>query len=197
MNTKDFWKIFNADKSVMILTDCPNTFKDGDGVYYLMKRLQQIYGAKLCGSQKFDDRFDRIEDFDTILKIGFNLDGNRLISAHLFEYDKKENSVRIDLGRGRMIVQDYEYTYQIRKTIIRAIDGWNGLRRFIVESMGDDSPWRTWGDAQFGRDFMEKYIKVELSNGVEIDTDNIREMLQRPFDAEKMVEEAMQNKVYI
>lgn len=40
-------------------------------------------------------------------------------------------------------------------------------------------------------------MKIELSNGAEIDTDNIREMLQRPFDAEKMVAEAMQNKIKI
>ena len=40
-------------------------------------------------------------------------------------------------------------------------------------------------------------MKIELSNGAEIDTDNIREMLQRPFDAEKMVEEAMKNKIKI
>lgn len=76
MNTKNFWKIMGGGQ--LILTHCPDTFKDGGGVYYLMKCLQQIYGAELCGFQKFDGRFDKIEDFNTILKTGFNLDDNRI-----------------------------------------------------------------------------------------------------------------------
>ena len=42
MNTKNFWKIMGGGQ--LILTDCPDRFKDGGGVYYLMKCLQQIYG---------------------------------------------------------------------------------------------------------------------------------------------------------
>lgn len=165
MNTKNFWKIMGGGHT--ILTDCPNTFKDGDGVYYLMKRLQQIYGTKLCGFQKFDDRFDKIEDFDTILKTGFNLDGNRLISCHLFEYDKDKNEVTINRGKPREMEVDYEYAYRITKKRIGAKDGWDGLRRHILwtmgedsywRTMGEDSCWRTWGDNQFGKDFKEKYF---------------------------------------
>lgn len=40
-------------------------------------------------------------------------------------------------------------------------------------------------------------MKIELSNGAEIDTEKIKEMLQQPFDAEKMVDEAMQNRIFI
>ena len=156
-DTEDFWKIFNSDKSVMILTDCPNTFKDGDGVYFLMKHLQPIFGSDLNGFQKFDERFDKIEDFDIILRTGYNLDGNRLISVHLFEYDRKKNELTVDRGKPRRIEIDYEYTYQIRKTLIRAVDGWDGLRKHILWTMGDDSCYRHFGDSQFGTEFINNF----------------------------------------
>ena len=156
-DTKDFWKIFNSDKSVMILTDCPRTFKDGEGVYFLMKCLQKIYGQDLCSIQKFDERFDKIEDFDIILRTGYNLDGNRLISVHLFEYDRKKNELTVDRGKPRSIEIDYEYTYQIRKTLIRAVDGWDGLRKHILWTMGDDSCYRHFGDSQFGTEFINNF----------------------------------------
>lgn len=160
-DTEDFWKIFNSDKSVMILTDCPNTFKNGDGVYFLMKHLQPIFGSDLNGFQKFDERFDKIEDFDIILEAAYNIWGNRLIGANLFEYDKGKNELKIDLENPRRIERDYEYTYQIRKTFIRAIDGWDGLRNFIVGTMGRSSCWTTWGRSMFGKDLLEKYFKDE------------------------------------
>ena len=161
MNTKDYWKIFNSDKSVMILTNCPNTFKDGDGVYFLMKHLQGIYGDDLNGMQKFDERFDKIEDFDIILRTGYNLDGNRLIAVHLFEYDRKKNELTVDRGKARRIEEDGEYTYFIRKTYIKAVDGWDGLRNFIVGTMSRSSCWTTWGRSMFGKDLLEKYFKEE------------------------------------
>lgn len=156
MNTKNFWKIMGGGQ--LILTDCPNTFKDGDGVYYLMKCLQQIYGEELCGFQKFDGRFDKIDDFNTILKTGFNLDDNRLISCHLFEYDKDKNEVTINRGEPREMEVDYEYAWRITKKKVGAMDGWVGFRKNVLWTMGEDSCWRTWGDNQFGRDFKEKYF---------------------------------------
>lgn len=160
-DTKDYWKIFKSDKSVMILTDCPNTFKGGDGVYFLMKCLQKIYGQDLCSMQKFDEKLDKIEDFDIILEAAYNIDGNRLIGANLFEYDKGKNELKIDLGKPLRIERDYEYTYQIRKTFIRAIDGWDGLRKFIVGTMGRSSCWTTWGMSMFGKELLEKYFKED------------------------------------
>ena len=160
-DTKDYWKIFNSDKSVMILTDCPNTFKGGDGVYFLMKCLQKIYGQDLCSMQKFDERFDKIEDFDIILEAAYNIDGNRLIGANLFEYDKAKNELKIDLGKPRKIELDFEFTYKIMKTRILAIHGWDGLRKFIVGTMGRSSCWTTWGRSMFGKDLLEKYFKED------------------------------------
>lgn len=149
MNTKDYWKIFNSDKSVVILTDVPSSYEDG--VYRLMKSLQNIYGHELCSYQKFDERFDKIEDFNIILRTGYNLDGNRLLSAHLFEYDPKTQKVTVDRKRAWKIVEDREYVYSIKFSTMKCIDGWDGFRRHILWTMGDDSCWRFWGDAQFGK----------------------------------------------
>ena len=41
MKNEDLWKIFTTDKSVMILTDVPRNFRNGDGAYFLMKQLQK------------------------------------------------------------------------------------------------------------------------------------------------------------
>lgn len=160
-DTKDYWKIFNSDKSVMILTDCPNTFKNGDGVYFLMKRLQGIYGDDLNGFQKFDERFDKIEDFDIILETAYNIWGTRLIGANLFEYEKVKNELKIDLGKPREIELDYEFVYQIKKTKIKAREGWKGFREHILWTMGVKSCWTTWGRSLFGKDLLEKYFKEE------------------------------------
>ena len=151
MNTKDYWKIFNADKSVMILTDVPKTYHNGYGAYNLCHHLQKVYGYGLCSIQKFDERFDKIEDFDIILRTGYNLEGNRLISAHLFEYDKEKKTLRVDNNKVFKIIADSEYTFSIGKKFIRCIGEWNGLRKHILWTMGDDSCWRHWGDAQFGK----------------------------------------------
>ncbi len=148
MNTKDFWKIFTIDKSVVILTDCPKEYD----VYRLMKPLQKIYGTGLCSTQKFDERFDKIEDFDIILRTGYNLDGNRLISAHLFDFDAKSNILKVNNEKSFKIIEDFDdYVYRIQKTQIKCRNGWNGLRNHILWTMGSDSCWRFWGDEQFGK----------------------------------------------
>ena len=147
MNTKDYWKIFTTDKSIVILTDCPK----GYDVYKLMKPLQKIYGSNLCSTQKFDEKFDKIEDFNIILRTGYNLDGNRLISAHLFDYDPKTNLLLVNNTKSFRIMEDSDgYVYRIMKTQIKCQDGWNGLRKHILWTMGRDSCWTFWGDSQFG-----------------------------------------------
>lgn len=143
MNTKDYWKIFTTDKSIVILTDCPK----GYDVYKLMKPLQKIYGSNLCSTQKFDERFDKIEDFNIILRTGYNLDGNRLLSVHLFEYDKKEETVTMDHQKTWKIVEDHEFVYSFKKTIMKCIRGWNGFREHILWTMGRDSCCTFWGDS--------------------------------------------------
>jgi hypothetical protein len=147
MDTKDFWKIFTTDKSIVILTDCPK----GYDVYRLMKPLQKIYGSGLCSTQKFDERFDKIEDFNIILRTGYNIDGNRLISAHLFEYDKEKKILTVDNKKKLKVIYDFDgYVYRIMKTQIKCQDGWNGFRKFILGTMGRYSANAFWGDFQFG-----------------------------------------------
>lgn len=142
MNTKDFWKIFTTDKSVMILTFAPQ----GYDVYRLMKSLQDIYGSDLCSTQKFDERFDKIEDFDIILRTGYNLDGNRLICAHLFEYDKKSKKMTLDRQKSWRIVEDNEFVYSFRQTIVKCMDGWNGFRKHVLWTMDINTPTHFFGD---------------------------------------------------
>lgn len=144
---KDLWKIFTTDKRIVILTDAPKEFHNGDGVYYLMKQLQKIYGSDLCSFQKFDERFDKIEDFDIILKTGYNFDGNRLICIHLFEYDKKKETLTMDRQKSWKIVTDYEFVHSFKKTIVKCIRGFDGLREHILWTMGKNSCNRFWGDS--------------------------------------------------
>lgn len=148
---KDYWKIFTADKSIMILTDVPQEYCNGNGVYVLMKQLQEIYGSNLCSFQKFDEKIDKVEDFNIILKTGYNVEGNRLICAHLFDYDPASNLLLVDNKKSFRIIETWEWiVYKIKKTQIYAYDGWNGLRKHILSTMGKDSCWTFWGDAQFG-----------------------------------------------
>ena len=143
MNTENFWKIFNGDKSVMVLTYVSPEYANSDGVYRLMKKLQKVFGSDLCGYQKFDERFDRIEDFDRILKVNFNVWGTRLIYANLFEYDKDSDSVTIDRQTSRKIVVDHEFTYSFKKTILKCIGGWNGFRKHLCD-------WQNFSVNEFG-----------------------------------------------
>lgn len=143
MKKENLWKIFTTDKSVVVLTDCPKEYD----VYRLMKQLQKIYGSELCSTQKFDERFDKIENFDIILKTGYNLDGNRLICIHLFEYDRKKETVTLDRQKSWKIIEDREFVYSIKKTIMKCIRGWNGFREHILWTMGKDSCDTFWGDA--------------------------------------------------
>lgn len=153
METKNFWKIFNGDKSVVILTYVAPEYADGDGVYKMMKKLQKVFGSDLNGYQKFDERFDKIEDFDRILRINFNVWGTRLCYANLFEYDKETETVTIDRQISRKVVEDYEYTYSFKKTIVRCINGWDGLRKHLCG-------WQNFSINEYG--FLETKPIVEL-----------------------------------
>ena len=44
----------------------------------------------------------------------------------------------------------YKWSYKIQKTQIKAERGWKGFREHILWTMGKDSCWSHWGDAQFG-----------------------------------------------
>ena len=164
MNTKDYWKIFTTDKSIVILTDVPNEYHNGDGVYILMKQLQKIYGSNLCSFQKFDESSDKIEDFNIILRTGYNIDGNRLLCAHLFDYDPKTEILLVDNTKSLRMKEDHEYVYRVQKTQIKCIDGWNGLRKHILWTMGRDACWTFWGDSQFGEQNIISLERKKISS---------------------------------
>lgn len=134
MNKMEYWwKIMG--NGVTVLTYIAPEYNDGDGVYAIMKKLQRVYGPGLCSTQKYDPQRDKIEDFNTILRTVFNLDGNRLIAAELFEYDRKTNKVTINRQQTYAVREKYGYTYSFRTTYVGCDGGWAGLRRFLLSWM--------------------------------------------------------------
>ena len=133
MNTENFWKIMDTTNGVTVLTYVPMAYQNGDGVYRLMKKLQKVFGSTMNGYQKFDEHHDRLEDFNTILRVHYNIWEERLIDATLFEYDPETESLTVDRQLTRKMVRDWEYTYSWKKTIVKCIDGWNGLRKHLME----------------------------------------------------------------
>ena len=49
-----------------------------------------------------------------------------------------------------LTIFDIVHNNEIMKTQIKCQDGWNGLRKLIIGTMGRDSCWTFWGDSQFG-----------------------------------------------
>ena len=117
---------------------------------FLFEKVSSMELKQLEYQKSTDERFDKIEDFNIILKTGYNLDGNRLICAHLFDFDPKTNLLLVDNTKSLRMKEDNEFVYRIQKTQIKCIDGWNGLRKHILWTMGRDTCWTFWGDAQFG-----------------------------------------------
>lgn len=155
----NFWKIFNWDSSVCVLTYVPDEYFDKDGVYKLMKQLQKVYGYKLSGYQKFDERFDKAESFNRILRTSYNLDGNRLICAHLFDFNPETNELVVDNAKKYKIVDgEFGYVYRVRKNTIKT--DWDTFRRHILWTMGEESCMPFWGDELFGE---QKIIQLDKS----------------------------------
>lgn len=127
METSNFWKIQDTASNAVVLTYVPQEY----GIERLVKKLEPIFGKSTYSCQKFDDSIDKIEDFDTILRVNYNISGTRLVSATLFEYDKKEGTLTIDRQQTRKVVVDYEYTYSFSKTQLRAVGGWDGFRAHL------------------------------------------------------------------
>lgn len=167
MKMENFWKIF-IDNQTKILTYVPSEYKNGDGVYHIMKQLQKIYGWRLNGYQKYSEMIvngkplDSIDDFNIILRTGYNVWGTRLISAHLFHYNPDSERILVDNNKiYKVDVCSPEYVYKVQKKQILANNGWRGFREYIVKSMGDDCAWSHWGDAIFGE---QKIITLDRLN---------------------------------
>lgn len=133
MKTENFWKIMDTTNGVTVLTYVPKAYCNGDGIYRLMKKLQKVFGSTMNGYQKYDEHHDRLENFNTILRVHYNLWEERLIDATLFEYDPETEQLTVDRQLTRKVVRDWEYTYSWKKTIVKCIDGWNGLRKHLMK----------------------------------------------------------------
>lgn len=170
MNTENFWKIQDITNKVTVLTYVPQEYGNGDGAYKVMKKLQKIFGTTMCSCQKFDERFDNINDFDTILRVNFNVWGERMIEAWLFEFDKENNSVTIDRQTSRKFVEDWEYTYSFRQTIIKAIGGLKGFKKHLLEwqnfSIGEYSHLKTHPIIELDYTGKDSNVSEFLSSGV-------------------------------
>ncbi len=104
MNTENFWKIMDTTNGVTVLTYVPKAYCNGDGVYRLMKKLQKVFGSTMNGYQKYDEHHERLEDFNTILRVYYNLWEERLIDATLFEYDPETEQLTVDRQLTRKVV---------------------------------------------------------------------------------------------
>ncbi len=152
MEKENFWKIFNSDKSVVILT---HVAKEYD-VNKIVKKLQKVFGDDLCSFQKFDERFDKIEDFDIILRTSYNVWGNRLISATLFEHTKENDDdfVTINKQKTFRIIPDSEFTYKFLKRTIKASHCWDGFRRHLCQ-------WMNFCPGEFDSLTLDPIIELE------------------------------------
>lgn len=149
METSNFWKIQDTASNTVVLTYVPQEY----GIERLVKKLEPIFGQSSCSCQKFDDSIDKIEDFDTILRVNYNISGTRLVSATLFEYDKEKGTLTIDRQQTRKVVTDYEYTYSFLRTMLRAVGGWDGFRTHLCR-------WQNFAVNEFS--FLSTTPLVEL-----------------------------------
>lgn len=144
----------DSANNVTILTYVPAEYGNGDGAYKLMKKLQKVFGPTLCSYQKFDEKFDKIEDFDTILRVDYNIWGERLICATLFEYDKKTNILTINRQQKREVFTSWEFTYKFSiRNSLYSIRGWEGFRKHLCD-------WQNFSINEFG--FLGTTPLVEL-----------------------------------
>ena len=158
MRTENFWKIMDITNNVTVLTFVPKEYGNGDGVYKLMKKLQKVFGPTLCSCQKYDERFDRIEDFDVILRVHYNLRGERLIQADLFEYDKETETLTINRQQKRRVYHSNTFVYSFRtRGCVYAMNGWDGLRRHLCD-------WQNFSVGEFNSLGTHSLLELETKD---------------------------------
>ena len=123
------WKIIDAQNDVTVLTYVPSEYD----VCKIMYKLQAVFGKTLDSFQKFDERFEKIEDFDKILRASYNIDGNVLISAWLFEYDADKNVVTVDRQRNFRMIEKFGWVQRFTKTTLTAAWGWQGFSKHLID----------------------------------------------------------------
>lgn len=77
---------------------------------------------------------------ETIQLTSYNIWGQKLKEGSiLFDFDKEE--IKTQGNRTFKVIKDFEFTYKIQKTQIKASGGINGLYEFIHEINRADSPF--------------------------------------------------------
>ena len=88
--------------------------------------------------------FDIKKYYKTILYSFYSLSGTRV--KNLFAHFDFENETITVNGKTLKVVEDFEYTYKVLKTKIKARGGIKGLYKHILEAMNGDSCFNcmTW-----------------------------------------------------
>ena len=81
-------------------------------------------------------------NFENVFYIHYNIWGQPIQGKFLY-FDFEKETVTTEEGKIYKVVNDYEYTYRIQKTQIKAIGGIKGFYNFIIECMHVDSPFNT------------------------------------------------------
>jgi len=77
---------------------------------------------------------------ENIQLTSYNIWGQKINEGNIF-IDLETESLITQSGKTFKVVKDYEFTYKIQKTQIKASGGVIGLRKFIDEINTKDSPF--------------------------------------------------------
>ena len=77
---------------------------------------------------------------ENIQLTSFNIWGQKINEGNVF-IDMETETLITTSGKTFKVVKDYEFTYKIQKTQIKASGGIEGLRKFIDEVNTQDSPF--------------------------------------------------------
>lgn len=122
----DFWIMKFGD--IKLLTRVPREYKHGDGIDVIILQLQKLFNNQPCISMPYDTRYNKPTDFDNILYLGFDENGEYLTCCHLFEnvgsYIDENPAVKIDRDGYPVPMKTEE---------------WDALRESLVRQMQPDA----------------------------------------------------------
>lgn len=115
------------------------TAKNEEDNYFKILELIREKKKGTDGHQNCEEK-EETKNFENVFFIFYNLWGQPRQGKFLY-FDFEKETVTTEEGKIYKVLKDYEYTYRIQKTQIRAINGINGFYKFIVECMHIDSPF--------------------------------------------------------
>jgi hypothetical protein len=115
--------------------------KNKDDNYFNVMKLLQKKDHKISSFQVCE-KLEEKNNFKNIFYIFYNIYGKPV--KYIFIYFDFENNIVItENGKKYKILKDFEYTYKIQKTQIKAINGIKGFYNHIVESMNVNSAFNS------------------------------------------------------